>query len=403
MLYHVIGVVFLNMLCLSSPLRLFHFALGKRCVYPGVISRVTTARTMLLSSSTFASSCSRDNVSSSTMQLLTTALSSSGNGSSSDDTILLPGNGATVKQAFLIAKKYFEQHAIPESEESARHLICHAATLGVRFSDFNNNLNKTLTNEQIELFKSLCLKRTKRMPIQYIVGNWDFYGMTLQCRPPVLIPRPETEELVEHIINSDLIKSIIKSGEVLQILDVGAGTGAIGLALAKNLPNCHITAIDINEIAVDLANKNAKEVLRDHKRNSSYRCIHTSFKDYVKLRVANQDSNSNKFHLIVSNPPYIPSKDLIALDPEVVKYEDSRALDGGKDGLDLVWDLILHSPQLLHDKSIGSAEMWLEVSREHPEMIKNTLGTMNTKWKFVASIEDFLGNPRFVRLHLRDT
>jgi release factor glutamine methyltransferase len=299
-------------------------------------------------------------------------------------------NRVTVKQAFIAVRSLFDQNNIPESEESARHLICHAATLGVRFSDFTKNLERVLNGQEIDRLQESCSKRLQRVPIQYIVGNWDFYGMTLQCRPPVLIPRPETEELVEHIINSEIVKRYSSSGKELRILDIGAGTGAIGIALAENIGNCCVVAIDINDAAVHLANENADRVM-SQKNREKYRCIHFSLNDFV-----NRGQNKEGFHIIVSNPPYIPSKDIASLEPEVVKYEDSRALDGGHDGLNMVRDLFSKCPQLV--PSQYPSELWLEVSREHPPMIENILREENSHWKFVESFQDFLGNPRFVRL-----
>ena len=122
---------------------------------------------------------------------------------------------------------------VAEANLSARYLVCDAAQVGPRYSDFKSALdrNSQLSLSQMDQLKSHIHKRLARMPVQYILGNWDFFGLTLSCKEPVLIPRPETEELIEFILKS---KVIPYNGT---ILDVGAGTGAVGLAILSQMRN----------------------------------------------------------------------------------------------------------------------------------------------------------------------
>ena len=254
------------------------------------------------------------------------------------------------------------------------------------------------------------------MPVQYILGNWDFFGLKLECRAPVLIPRPETEELVERVLASrgpdgtDLLHSSDADGgadsssaAATYLLDVGAGTGAIGLALlhamaataapGKSRASC--LGLDINPSAVSLALRNAQLLLPDA---AAYRCLPTSFLDYAR-----SGQGDGLFDLIVSNPPYISSDEMAALEPEVADYEDHLALHGGVDGLDMVRELLAHAGRLL--RPAGRRELWLEVARRHPDMIQGLLqeGTDDAGggWELLEKITDLAGNPRFVRLHLR--
>jgi release factor glutamine methyltransferase len=235
----------------------------------------------------------------------------------------------TVNEAYNNAVHWFKHVGIEDSDESARHLICDAADLGYRFSDFRRNSLRILTTEQLTKYKDNCMERSKKVPIQYIIGNWDFYGLTFECKSPILIPRPETEELVEAILQSKLLQSIPNP----RILDIGAGTGAIGLSLLSQLPNATCHSIDINLQAVELAQRNARSILGDEWLER-YNCTHHSFRQFVSenldLPVA------LRFDLVVSNPPYIPSAEIAGLDEEVRVHEDRGALDGGVDGLDIV-------------------------------------------------------------------
>lgn len=147
------------------------------------------------------------------------------------------------------------------------------------------SFDKPLAENEVQIYREAIRKRGLRIPLQYIVGNVDFYGLKLLVNGDVLIPRPETELLVEKIINeSD------KSAN-LKILDIGSGSGNISLSLSKNLPNAKVVAIDISERALEVANQNAKL---------------NSLQDRVEFKLFNimsDDLNSlGKFDLIVSNP-----------------------------------------------------------------------------------------------------
>jgi len=306
--------------------------------------------------------------------------------------------GVPFQTAYRTAESYLLESKVPDADISARYLLCDVAKTGYRLSDFNRAMMVgsmvSLDAQQYRQLGDFCAQRAARVPVQYIIGNWDFFGLTLECKAPVLIPRPETEELVERILSSNILSSTLP----IRILDVGAGTGAIGLALLSKLPKATCVAVDINPLAVALANRNAESILGAN-YNSRYECLLTSFGDYAAAAAIGND-DKDKFDLIVSNPPYIPSEDVHALEPEVVRYEDRVALDGGLDGLDIVKELIDLGPTLL--RSSGSQEMWLEVSREHPTVIEQWFVQQQReqqgKFGFVQGIVDLAGNPRFVRL-----
>ena len=309
---------------------------------------------------------------------------------------LIPLNkDITINQSYKIIKDKFLIENVSEPESSARYLICDVAKIGYRMTDFNNNQNMKLNNIQLNQLNEFCFRRIKREPVQYIIGNWDFYGSTFNCKSPVLIPRPETEELVDHILNSKLLQSI--KNHKIRILDIGAGSGIIGITLLNELKNLDIecTAIDISNDAVSLASFNAIKVLKN--KSNSYNCLLHSFQEYVDICL--KDKSFIPFDMIISNPPYIPSEEMKDLEPEVKDYEDHRALHGGNDGLDIIRDIIIQAPKLLRND--GQREIWMEVSSSHIDMIEtwmNQPGTHSDNCVFLDKITDLAGKSRFVRL-----
>ncbi|HTB96125.1 MAG TPA: peptide chain release factor N(5)-glutamine methyltransferase [Terracidiphilus sp.] len=169
-------------------------------------------------------------------------------------------------------------------------------------------------------------RRVAGEPIQYITGETEFYGLPFHVTPDVLIPRPETEHLVERVL--ELAGQISASRRTtLEILDIGTGSGAIAVALAHHLPAAHITATDLSAATLDIARKNAG-------RNAVADCIRFLQGDLLA------PVSGEVFDLIVSNPPYVPSTDRSTLSVEVREHEPALALFAGADGLDIYRRLI---------------------------------------------------------------
>ena len=309
------------------------------------------------------------------------------------------GREIPFKKAYELAAEYLQESGADEAYTSARYLVSDVASVGMRYSDFRAAVggDMVLSKEQMAKLKIYVEKRSENMPVQYILGNWDFYGLTIECQEPVLIPRPETEELVERI----LLAKVIPDGG--RILDIGAGTGAIGVTLLHHLPGSTCEALDINEVAVTLANRNAASILGDNEAMKRYQCSLTSFEDYAASSISAGGGGGGGFDVIVSNPPYIPSDEMEVLMPEVKDYEDHRALHGGDDGLDLVRHILRQGPALLRPD--GPRELWMEVARRHPKAIQELVEqekegdtAHGPRFKFLEGINDLSGNPRFVRL-----
>jgi len=185
---------------------------------------------------------------------------------------------------------------------------------------------EVLDAEEAGLYIELVERRFAGEPIQYIFGETEFYGLPFQVTRDVLIPRPETEHLVEHVLEL--------AGRFTQprIADIGAGSGAIAVTLAAKLPDAHLTAIDLSGPALLIAKENAK-------RNG------------VAVRILCGDLLSpvatERFEIVVSNPPYVPSTDLATLSVEVRDYEPELALFAGDDGLEVYRRLIPAAREVL--------------------------------------------------------
>jgi len=171
---------------------------------------------------------------------------------------------------------------------------------------------RTVPEEALAKFHELVAQRCRRRPLQQILGDTEFFGLKILVDENVLVPRPETELLVEQVIKR------WKPG-FRTILDIGTGSGCLAAALAKNLPECSVDAVDISEPALKTARRNIE--------------LH-GLEPRVKLISADLfPENGLKYDVIVSNPPYIPSDRIEGLMPEVSVYEPRSALDGGPDGL----------------------------------------------------------------------
>lgn len=241
-----------------------------------------------------------------------------------------------------------------------------------------------LTDEQVKEIEAMCDCRISRMPVQYILKEWEFRDLLLKMIVPVFIPRPETEELVE------LITQQLDPEKDHKILEVGCGTGCISLSLLSALPNVKkVIAIDQSKTACQLTLENAQlNSLSDRLQVFQHKLESGKLPDEIALH--------GPFDLIVSNPPYVPSKDILKLEPEIYLYEDIRALEAGPEGLDVIKHLLELSVEFL--KPGGS--LWIECDSRHPEIIKKITENNQDEWKlkFISSYSDIFKKERFVEI-----
>lgn len=235
---------------------------------------------------------------------------------------------------------------------------------GVKRSDLKQN-QSLISASNIDKINAYVKERISGRPLWYIVGNTEFYGFTLDVDERVLIPRPETEELVEHAL-----KDINENSEVL---DLCTGSGAIAIAV-KKLTNAKVTAVDISDKAIELAKLNAD------KNNAEIEFILSDMFDGVGDR---------KFDVIISNPPYIKSEDIQTLDTEVKSFEPILALDGGNDGLDYYRKIFQNASK--HLKNCGV--LYLECGINQAQEIADMFGGYETE-----IIKDINGIDRIIKI-----
>lgn len=239
---------------------------------------------------------------------------------------------------------------------------------------FYLNQEQKLTVEECVAIDRLFARRIRREPLQYIVGKQNFYGRDFVTRPGILIPRPETELLVESVIKQS---ESIWSDQPLAVVDLGTGTGVIAITLALEKSNWSVAAVDISPLAIELAHENNRELRAD---------IELFQGDLLQPLL----TASRKFDIIVSNPPYISRADISGLSDEVRLHEPALALDGGETGLDYYCRIINEGLPLLNRPGLIALEIGYGQEKEILEMIKNS-GATNQ-----ILIEDFQQIPRII-------
>ncbi len=240
------------------------------------------------------------------------------------------------------AMDHLDSRKVPEARASVDFIM--AAVLKCGRGELVLHLRRLLTDVQGRSFRHMVLSRGKRLPLAYILGNQDFMGLTIKVTEDVLIPRPETEEVVEYaaqLLSDELDRrprsaKVSSAGKPLRrlpphVLDIGTGTGCIAIALGHLFPEALIYATEISAKALSLARRNA---LAQHTRNLRF-LDEDLFKPAVSRR--------GWAHMVISNPPYIPTAELDTLEPEV-RFEPRLALDGGPDGLSALRAIIKDSP-----------------------------------------------------------
>ncbi|CUU03092.1 release factor glutamine methyltransferase [Candidatus Thermokryptus mobilis] len=268
--------------------------------------------------------------------------------------------------------QYFKSKGIDEARLTIELMLCHI--LNCRRVDLYVDFERPLSKSEIETLKEMIKRRLKKEPLQYILGETEFMGIKFKVTPDVLIPRPETEILVEKAIET--INKNFTTSEVVKVLDIGTGSGNIAISIAKFLGDkVFVTGIDLSEKAIEVARENS---ISNDVKNINF-LIADIFDDNLFDRLG------GKFNIAVSNPPYIPGDELDKLQEEVKNFEPLIALTDGNDGLkfyrriaDIGRDIIYDGGHIIVEMSYGQSEKVIDIFKsrgyEKIEIFKDYLG-----------------------------
>lgn len=264
------------------------------------------------------------------------------------------------------AETYLAERGVENPRLNAEHLLAHA--LGLKRMELYLQFDRQLAESERAPLRDTVKRRGAREPLQHILGTAEFHGRTFACDKRALIPRPETEQLVEIALE------IVKGKTSPKILDTGTGSGVIALTLALELPGAEVHASDLSADAMVLAAENA--------------ALH-GLADRVHFHTADLlPSDGTNFDLIVANLPYIPSAEIASLTPEV-RHDPLSALDGGADGLDIIRRLVRSAP----DRLAPGGALLLEIGAGQADAVKTLLA--DSKFRDISVRSDYQNIPRF--------
>ena len=277
----------------------------------------------------------------------------------------------SIRHLLIWARNILTKSGVPSPHVDAEWTLAHV--LECPRSELHLRACQPLTPAQNAAFRNLIHRRANRIPLQHLLGNTEFYGLPFYTSPDALIPRPETETLVEVVLDK------LKNCANPRILDMGTGSGIIAITLGKILAGSRVIATDISRKALCLASQNARL---------------NGVSDRISLLQTDllaPFTTPQSFHAILSNPPYIPSGAIHALQPEVRACDPRLALDGGCDGLDFYRKIIPASVPLLARGGL----LGLEIGHDQTDAVTQMLGRQ-IGLTHIATHTDLGGYPRAV-------
>ena len=277
----------------------------------------------------------------------------------------------TVLESINLSAQYLSQKGIESPRINAELLL--ANILGCKRLDLYLSFERPLSEAEMQKYREHIKRRGNFEPLQYIVGKVEFYGLELKVNPSVLIPRPESELLVENILDP------FPKEEKLIVLDIGCGSGNIAIALAVNLPKSKIVSTDISEEALLIAKENSE------RHNVSGRI------KFVKHNILKNDLNNfPMFDIVVSNPPYVSKESFSSLQKEIKDYEPGIAVTDEKDGLTFYREISAKISTKLKEKG----KLFFEVAQGQSEEVVEIMAKNN--FKNIGVIKDYQNIDRII-------
>jgi release factor glutamine methyltransferase len=268
---------------------------------------------------------------------------------------------------------YFKTKAFENPKQEIEWLLCDL--LGLKRIDLYVKFEDKINNFKLNKLKSWIKRRLKREPLQYITGETEFYGLKFKITPQALIPRPETERLV------DLTLLSIGNNSDLKLLEIGAGSGCVSIAISNNNPMVNILSLDISKDALELAETNAK----------LNNCKNITFLEMDFLN----DIPEDKFDILISNPPYIPRNEIENIMPEVKNFEPRIALTDNGDGLTFYHRIAKKAKNLINPNGLILLEVGLG---EHPQKVLSLF--KKSGFDQLELIKDFNNNERILKISI---
>ncbi len=270
----------------------------------------------------------------------------------------------TILDVITKSTEYLDRKGIESPRANAEILL--ANILNCKRLELYLMYDKPLRDSELNNYREYLKRRGNYEPIQYITGSVEFYALELKVTPAVLIPRPETEILVEEIIDS------VKIDEELFILDIGSGCGNISIALAENLPGVHVTGIDISKDAIMIANENLEKYQLSERVN------------FVNGDILKTNANDfSNYDIIVSNPPYVSQKDYLNVQKEILNFEPEIAITDYSDGYKYFGKIITLASEILK----RGGKLFFEMGQGQSKKINELL--MKNNFKEIHVIKDY--------------
>lgn len=260
----------------------------------------------------------------------------------------------TVRRLLEWSDTYFQSKGIDSPKTTAELLLAHI--LHCKRMDLYFRYEQPLLPQELAGYKALLQRRVKHEPTQYLLGEWEFWSLPLKVDSRVLIPRPETEVLVEAIVQAVQEEVVPSNGS---FLDLCTGSGAIACALAQECPEATLHATELSEQALEVAQSNVAQL---------------NFQEQITLFQGDLFAPlpNHTYHVIASNPPYVTAEEWETLQPEVKQYEPKLALVGGDDGLDLVRRILSGAHTFLAPGGILAVEIGAEQGPSSKELAEKT-------------------------------
>lgn len=290
-----------------------------------------------------------------------------------------------LKELISIGAKQLRDAGVADAEIDAKELYC-----------FMQNMDRTahmlrwqevLQDNQCEAYFDLIERRASRVPLQHITGRQEFMGLPFEVNDKVLIPRQDTETMVEDALEL-LDKGTLRRqeytgglGKGTDVLDLCCGSGAIGISIAKLAKGAHVTCSDLSKEALEVAQRNAR--LND--------CKSVKFTESDMFDAFCGRLGKKKFNLIISNPPYIPPSVIEGLEPEVRDHEPMMALDGGEDGLDFYRIIAQQAPEHLKKGGV----LMMEIGFDQKNAVKGLLQETG-RFEKIVGLTDLTGKDRII-------